>query len=77
MFQATERETVILKTLSSFSNSDSKYIEETALFEFLRSAQDNAFKNALSGCVTKGFAQKSEKGGKSFYKITEDGLKQI
>lgn len=34
-------------------------------------------KNALSGCAAKGFVQKSEQGGKPFYKITEDGRKQI
>lgn len=34
-------------------------------------------KNALSGCAAKGFVQKSEQGGKTFYKITEDGRKQI
>lgn len=35
------------------------------------------FKNALSGCDAKGFVQKSEQGEKSFYKITEEGFKQI
>lgn len=35
------------------------------------------FKIALSGCVAKGFVKKSEQSGKAFYKITDEGLKQI
>lgn len=89
MFQATASEVSVLKDLSRLSDSGSKYIEESEIFDVLRSArndgnfaQDDAitlqpFKNALSGCEAKGFVQKSEQDGKSFYKITQDGRRQI
>lgn len=89
MFQATASEVLVLKTFLRFSKSDFKYIEESEIFGILRSAQNDGncaqddevglrtFKNALSGCVAKGFVQKLEKDGKTFYKITEDGFKQI
>lgn len=81
MFQATASEVLVLKTISKLSKNssiNSIYIEESEIFEILRSAQnDETFKNALSGCEAKGFVQKAEQVGKVFYKITEEGLKQI
>lgn len=105
MFQATASEVLVLKTifkLSKNSSINSIHIEESEIFEILRSAQNDdkgvveilkqvqndercalndeiglrTFKNALSGCIAKDFVQKLEKDGKTFYKITEDGLKQ-
>ncbi len=84
MFQATERETLILHALKDFqassSNHQNEKTEETVLFEKLKNefADDFLqFQFSLSGCIAKNFMEKSEKNGKSFYKITEDGLKQI
>lgn len=89
MFQATASEVSVLKALSRLSDSGSKFIEESEFFDVLRSArndgncaQDDAitlqtFKSALSGCEAKGFVQKSEQGGKAFYRITQDGRRQI
>lgn len=82
MFQATASEVLVLKTISELSKNNptksinSIYIEESELVGILRSAQNNG-KHAIEGCVAKGFLQKSEKDGKTFYKITEDGFKQI
>lgn len=56
--------------------------DDNGVVEILNQVQNDegglrTFKNALSGCVAKGFVQKLEKDGKTFYKITEDGFKQI
>lgn len=75
MFQATERETFILRTLANNSP-----IEESELFKMLSekiSQPEKPFKNAIEGCIAKGFVQKFEENGKSFYKITDNGKNQI
>lgn len=82
MFQATASEVFVLKTILELSKNNSIHIEESEVFEILRSAQNDKitlqiFNNALSGCVAKGFVKKSEQSGKAFYKITDEGLKQI
>lgn len=83
MFQATASEIFVLKTILELSKNNLEYIEESEVFEILRSAQNDnesglrTFKNTLSGCEAKGFVKKSEQNGKTFYKITEEGFKQI
>lgn len=78
MFFPTASEVFVLKTILELSKNNSVYIEESEVFEILRSAQnDETFRNALSGCIAKGFVTKFGQNGKSFYKITEEGLKQI
>lgn len=83
MFSATERETLILKTL--FNLSEENYcIEENEFFSKLNEKfpeiKNSELKNAIEGCTTKKFMQKCKKDiadGKIFYEITEDGKKQI
>ncbi len=41
------------------------------------SQPEKPFKNAIEGCIAKGFVQKFEENGKSFYKITDNGKNQI
>lgn len=75
MFQATEREAAILRTLAG-----SPSIEETELFKALSEKSPHSaqtFKNAIEGCIAKGFVQKLEENKKSFYKITDGGKNQI
>lgn len=75
MFHATERETFILRTLAGDS-----IIEESELFKILSEKEtqtEQTFKNALEGCIAKGFIQKFDENGKSFYKITDNGKNQI
>lgn len=89
MFHATATEIFVLKTILELSKNNSIYIEENELFKIISSARNDrnfaqndenalkTFKNALSGCLAKGFIQKTEQSENSFYKITEEGLKQI
>lgn len=75
MFQATEREAFILRTLAG-----SLSIEETELLKILSEKETHTaqtFKNALAGCIQKEFVQKSEHEGKIFLNITASGKKQI
>lgn len=76
MFHATEREATILRTLAGSSS-----IEEAELFKALSEKSPHpaaqTFKNAIEGCIVKGFVQKLEENKKSFYKITDSGKNQI
>lgn len=58
----------------------SSSIEEAELFKALSEKSPHSaqtFKNAIEGCIAKGFIQKLEENKKSFYKITDSGKNQI
>lgn len=93
MFFPTASEVFVLKTILELSKNNLEYEEsevfEKVAKEILNQVQNDkncaqkdaitlqTFKNALFGCVAKGFVKKSEQSGKTFYKITEEGRKQI
>ena len=76
MFTATKIETEVLKILNQIEFLEKEQIIE----EICQNREKNSaatpqmIKNALEGCITKGFAAPT---GDGKFKITEEGKKQI
>lgn len=80
MFTATKTETEILKVLNNQNSQKSEPFEEEKIIEEICKNREKDFavtpqmvKNALEGCIEKGFAAQASDG----IKITDKGKKQI
>jgi len=80
VFTATKIETEILKILNNLNTQKSEFPKEEQIIEAICKNREKDFavtpqiiKNALEGCIEKGFATPTGNG----IKITEEGKKQI